>query len=95
VLEAGDARTALQLLRDHGDDVDLLVTDVVMPAMDGRELAEAARRHRPSLRVLYTSGYADDAVLRHGVHQADVAFIEKPFRIHALADKIRQVLDAR
>ena len=45
--------------------------------------------------MLYTSGYADDAVLRHGVRQADVAFIEKPFRIHALAGKVRQVLDAR
>ena len=95
VLEAGDAHTALQLLREHGEAIDLLVTDVVMPAMDGRELAEAARQQRPSLRVLFTSGYADDAVLRHGVHQAEVAFIEKPFGIRALAGKVRQVLDAR
>ncbi|HET7505332.1 MAG TPA: ATP-binding protein [Kofleriaceae bacterium] len=94
VLEASDAQAALQLLRDHGDAIDLLVTDVVMPSMDGRELAEAARRERPTLRVLYTSGYTDDAVLRHGVRQAEVAFIEKPFRIHALAGKVRQVLDA-
>jgi PAS domain S-box-containing protein len=94
VLEASDAQAALKLLRDHGDAIDLLVTDVVMPAMDGRELAEAARKERPSLRVLYTSGYTDDAVLRHGVRLAEVAFIEKPFRIHALAGKVRQVLDA-
>jgi PAS domain S-box-containing protein len=94
VFEAEDARAALQLLREHGDDIDLLVTDVVMPAMDGRELAEAARRERPALRVLYISGYTDDAVLRHGVQQNDVAFIEKPFRIHTLAGKVRQVLDA-
>jgi CheY-like chemotaxis protein len=95
VLEASDAQAALTLLRDHGDTIDLLVTDVVMPTMDGRELADAARKERPSLRVLYTSGYTDDAVLRHGVRQAEVAFIEKPFRIHALAGKVRQVLDAR
>jgi len=94
VLEASDAQAALRLLRDHGDEIDLLVTDVVMPAMDGRELAEAARKERPGLRVLYTSGYTDDAILRHGVRQAEVAFLEKPFRIHALAGKVRQVLDA-
>jgi PAS domain S-box-containing protein len=94
VFEASDAFAALQLLREHGDGIDLLVTDVIMPAVDGRELAEAARKERPSLRVLYTSGYTDDAMLRHGIRQADVAFIEKPFRIHALAGKVRQVLDA-
>jgi PAS domain S-box-containing protein len=95
VLEASDAQAALKLLHDHGNGIDLLVTDVVMPTMDGRELAEAARRECPALRVLYTSGYADDAVLRHGIRLAEVAFIEKPFRVHALAGKVRQVLDAR
>jgi PAS domain S-box-containing protein len=94
VLEASDGQAALQLLREHGGHLDLLVTDVVMPNMDGRQLAEAALQVRPDMRVLYTSGYTDDAVLRHGVQHAEVPFIEKPFGIQALAGKVRQILDA-
>jgi CheY-like chemotaxis protein len=92
VLEAHDGHAALRMLRDH--DIDLLVTDVVMPGLDGRELVEAARTCRPSLKVLYISGYTDDAVLRHGIRHAEVALLEKPFRGHSLASKVRQVLDA-
>jgi two-component system cell cycle sensor histidine kinase/response regulator CckA len=95
VLEAGDAKAALRLLRDHGADVDLLLTDVVMPGTDGRELAEAARSHRPSLEVLYMSGYTDDAMIRHGLEHDRIPFIEKPFRTHAIASKVRNLLDAR
>ncbi len=95
VLEAGDGQAALRLLSDHGPEVSLLVTDVVMPGMDGRELAEAARRKRPSLKVLYMSGYTDDAVLRHGLQHDQIPFIEKPFRSHVLASKVRHLLDDR
>jgi len=94
VLEAVDAHDALRLLHDHSHDVDLLVTDVVMPGMDGRELVEAARSRRPSLKVLYISGYNDDAVIRHGVMHAEVNILEKPFAGHSLATKVRQILDA-
>ncbi len=94
VLEAANGNAALELINDHANAIDLLVTDVVMPGMDGRSLVEAATKERPELHVLYMSGYADDAVVRHGVYQADVAFIEKPFRIHALASKVRHILDA-
>jgi two-component system cell cycle sensor histidine kinase/response regulator CckA len=94
VFEAGDGRTALQLLRVHGKDVRLLVTDVVMPGMDGQTLVEIARRRRPSLPVLFISGYTDDAVLQHGVKRADVSILEKPFRGHILAGRVRQLLDA-
>jgi two-component system, cell cycle sensor histidine kinase and response regulator CckA len=94
VLEAADGHHALRLLHDHGHDVDLLVTDVVMPGMDGRELVEAARARRPSLKVLYISGYTDDAVIRHGVQHAEVNIIEKPFAGHSLATRVRQILDA-
>jgi two-component system cell cycle sensor histidine kinase/response regulator CckA len=91
VLEASDGSAALRLLGSHGDSVGLLVTDVVMPAMDGHELVETARRRRPSLKVLYMSGYTDDSVLRHGVNSG---VIEKPFRGHVLATRVRQLLDA-
>jgi CheY-like chemotaxis protein len=74
--------------------VDLLVTDVVMPGMNGRELAETARRSRPALKVLYTSGYTDDEVLARGVMRGEVEMLDKPFRVDKLAAKIREVLDA-
>jgi PAS domain S-box-containing protein len=93
VLEASDGHAALRMLADHAD-VKLLVTDVVMPGLDGRELVDAARARRPSLKVLYISGYTDDAVLRHGVKHAEVAILEKPFRGHTLVGKVRQILDA-
>jgi len=93
VLEASDGIAALALLGEHVD-IDLLVTDVVMPGVDGRELVEAARRRRPSLKVLYVSGYTDDAVLRHGIKTAEVAVLEKPFRGHTLVGRVRQILDA-
>jgi len=93
VLEAGNGATALELMVDQRRQIDLLVTDVVMPGMDGRELATTARRGRPSLQVLYISGYTDDAVVHHGVERADVDLLEKPFHSEALAARVRQMLD--
>jgi two-component system cell cycle sensor histidine kinase/response regulator CckA len=92
VLEASDGQTALRLLRDHGRDVSLLVTDVVMPGMDGCQLATIARERRPSLKVLYMSGYTDDALAHHGI---DASVVEKPFAGHVLAGKVRQTIDAK
>jgi two-component system cell cycle sensor histidine kinase/response regulator CckA len=93
VLEAGNGPAALELMVDQRRRIDLLVTDVVMPGMDGRELANTARREWPSLQVLYISGYTDDAVVQHGVLRADVDLLEKPFHSEALAVRIRQMLD--
>jgi two-component system, cell cycle sensor histidine kinase and response regulator CckA len=93
VLEAGNGPAALELMVDQRRRVDLLVTDVVMPGMDGCELANTARRGRPSLQVLYISGYTDDAVVQHGVERADVPLLEKPFQSDALAARVRQMLD--
>jgi two-component system cell cycle sensor histidine kinase/response regulator CckA len=91
VLEAGDGVAALRLLGNHHE-VDLLVTDVVMPGMGGRELVEAARASRPSLKVLYVSGYTDDVLASHLGH--DTLVLEKPFHGYTLAGKVRSILDA-
>ncbi|MBK6917935.1 MAG: response regulator [Deltaproteobacteria bacterium] len=93
VLSAEHGHAACERFDTDGERIDLLLTDVVMPRMGGRELAELLRARRPELRVLYMSGHADDAVLRHGVMRDDVAFLPKPFTPAALADKVREVLD--
>jgi PAS domain S-box-containing protein len=95
VLEASDGEAALRVAEGHAGRIDLLLTDVVMPRMGGRELAERLTRARPGLRVLYLSGYTDEAVVRHGLLEADAAFLQKPFSPASLAAKVRAVLDQR
>ena len=71
----------------------MILTDVVMPRMSGRELVDRVRAIRPDMRVLYMSGYTEDAILRHGVHDASTVLLGKPFAPAALLAKIREVLD--
>jgi two-component system cell cycle sensor histidine kinase/response regulator CckA len=95
VLQVSGAEEALHLVRRDRGKIDLLLTDVIMPGMSGRELAEAFRALDPSIKVLFQSGYTDDMVVRHGILHAEAAFLQKPFNIDALAKKIRDLLDQR
>jgi PAS domain S-box-containing protein len=91
VLAAHDGAAALRLLDRHPE-VDLLFTDVVMPDMNGRKLADAAQARRPGLKVLFTTGYTRNAVVHNGVLDKEVALIGKPFTVGALGEKVRSVL---
>ncbi len=94
MLEAEDGPTALKILDEHPD-VDLLLTDVVMPGgMGGPKLAREARTRRPDLKVLYTSGYTEKAIVHGGVLDEGVEMIGKPYQKDELAHKVRQVLDS-
>ena len=93
VVHAADAQAALSKLATHPS-ISLLFTDVIMPGMTGRQLADKAREERPSLRVLYTTGYTRNAIVHSGVVDHDVNFLSKPFTLKSLARKVREVLDA-
>jgi two-component system cell cycle sensor histidine kinase/response regulator CckA len=92
VLEAGDPAAALGIVRAEGQPVDLLVTDIVMPGMSGPALAERLVAGWPDLKVLYITGYAEEAIERQGTLPAGGALLEKPFTAQQLADSVRQAL---
>jgi PAS domain S-box-containing protein len=94
VIEAADGAEALRVAAATPRRIHLLLTDVVMPEMGGRELGNRLAAQRPSVRVLLTSGYADDTVLRLDADAGDVAFLRKPFSSRVLAERVREVLDA-
>ena len=95
VLAAASGGEALAVCASVPDEIHLLVTDVVMPHMNGRELAEQALRLRPGLRILYVSGYTDNTVLHHGGFDLGIAFLQKPITPDSLLRKVREVLDGR
>jgi len=95
VLEARDGMEALAIAERVQDPIDLVLTDVVMPHLSGGQLVQCLAGSRPTLRVLFMSGYPDDAVFRNGLLPAGAEFVQKPFSLEGLARRVREVLDAR
>ncbi len=94
VLVSANGPEALRVAARHAGPIHLLVTDVVMPGMSGRELGLLLAPRRPEMRVLYLSGYADESIVHHGVLEPGLAFLQKPFTPEGLARKVRDVLDS-
>ena len=92
VLEAENGETGLRIADETKGTIDILVTDVVMPGIGGRELAKKVVARRPSTKVLYLSGYTEDAVVTQGALSPGTAFLQKPFTLQNLAKKVREVL---
>jgi len=93
VIEASDGAEALEKFAPVCDTVAMLITDVIMPKMGGRELSEKLKKRCPDIKILFTSGYTDDAVLRHGITDAGANFLQKPFSFKSLARTVRSMLD--
>jgi DNA-binding NtrC family response regulator len=95
VLEAEQGNEALRICQQYDQPIHLILTDVVMPnSMSGRELAEQVELLLPETRVLYMSGYTDDMIVKHGISEANVNFLQKPFSASSLILKVREILDA-
>jgi PAS domain S-box-containing protein len=94
VLEADDGEKALKIAASHAGPIHMLVTDVVMPGMSGRELAKHLGQTHPQTKVLYLSGYTEDAIVHQGVLDSGTAFLQKPFTLQMLSRKVREVLNA-
>lgn len=94
ILDAEDGAAALQIAAGHGGTIDLLLTDVVMPGMNGRELAAQITAQRPEVRVLYISGYTENAIGHDGLLDAGVNLLQKPFSLPTLKDRVRELLDS-
>jgi hypothetical protein len=94
VLSAESGQRALAISQQHAGAIDLLVSDVVMPRMSGGELSQLLEAQRPQLKTVFMSGYSDDAVVRHGVTEAGVLFLQKPFSLSLLARKVRTALES-
>ena len=93
VLAAENGKEAIKIAERQDRPIHLLLTDVVMPGMSGRELASNLVAKHPDMRVLYMSGYTSDSIVHHGVLEPEISFIEKPFSQEALTHKLREVLD--
>ena len=95
MLEGGDAAEALAAAQRHTGPIHLLIADVILPGPSGRELARRLAVARPDTKVVYVSGYTDDAIVHHGMLEPGLNFLQKPFTPATLARKVRDVLDAK
>ena len=95
VLKASSGKEALQICREYKGDIHLLLTDVVMPGMSGKVLADEIKPLHPDIKVLFMSGYTDNAIVHRGMLDEGIRFIQKPFSPHDLVCKVRQILDAK
>jgi two-component system cell cycle sensor histidine kinase/response regulator CckA len=93
VLEASQGNEASHICEQHKGPIHLMVMDVVMPGMNGRELAKSLEPHHPEMKVLYMSGYTDNAIVHHGILEKGLSFLQKPFTLEGLLRKVREVLD--
>jgi CheY-like chemotaxis protein len=94
VIEARDGQEALAIAERVQEPIDLVLTDVVMPRLSGGQLVQSLSQSRPAMRVLFMSGYPDDAVFRNGLLPQGAEFVQKPFSLEGLARRVREVLDA-
>ena len=95
VLLAGDGEEALEVAQAHQGPIDLLLTDVVMPKMNGRELAQELARRIPDIKVLYASGYTENIIAHHGVLKEGVRFLPKPYTLNSLGRAVHDALEAK
>jgi len=93
VLEAPDGGKAFMLCEAYKEPIHLILTDVVMPGMSGRKLVDRLKVIHPEMKILYMSGYTDNAILHHGILEPGTNFIQKPFTVESLPRKVREVLD--
>ncbi len=94
VIEASNGREALRTAQEYADKIHLVVTDVVMPEMNGKVLVSQIEAARPGIRAVFISGYAENAIVHHGILESNIAFLQKPFAGNALASKVREVIDS-
>jgi two-component system cell cycle sensor histidine kinase/response regulator CckA len=93
VIEASNGKDALRTAHEYAGEIHLVLTDVVMPEMNGKVLVSQIKAARPGIRALFVSGYTDNAVVHHGILEPSVAFLQKPFAGNVLASKVREVID--
>jgi CheY-like chemotaxis protein len=94
VLEAVDGKEALRLAKEYEEEIHLILADTVMPGMGGRDTVEQISAFRPAIKSVYTSGYANTAIIERGILDKDVAFLQKPYDAAGLIQKVREALDA-
>ena len=94
VLEASNGKAALDIAREYAGEIHLILTDVVMPGMGGKDLVSQLKTARPDIKALYISGYTDNAIVHHGILDSNVNFLQKPFSVKRLMRKVREAISS-